>query len=189
MPGNYVWNPTPDVVERANVTRFMRRHGIADHRELVAHKHRGYRMVLGAVLEDLDVAFFRPHDAILDASRGIPWCRWFVGGSINLAHHCLDRHALSSRRDRAAVIWEGEDGTVRRLSYAELHAETCRLAGAMRRLGIGRGDRVGLFLPMVPEAVVAFLACAGSARSPSRSSPGSARGPSPPGSMTARPWR
>ena len=58
------------------------------------------------------------------------------------------------------MIWEGEDGTVRRLSYAELHAETCRLAGAMRRLGIGRGDRVGLFLPMVPEAVVAFLACA-----------------------------
>jgi acetyl-CoA synthetase len=160
MPGNYVWSPTPDVVERANVTRFMRRHGIADHRELVARSTADIEWFWGAVLEDLDVAFFRPHDAILDASRGIAWCRWFVGGSINLAHHCLDRHALSSRRDRAAVIWEGEDGTVRRLSYAELHAETCRLAGAMRRLGIGRGDRVGLFLPMVPEAVVAFLACA-----------------------------
>ena len=112
------------------------------------------------MIEDLDIAFYRPYDAILDTSRGIPWSRWFVGGSINLAHQCLDRHARSSRRDRAAVIWEGEDGTVRRLSYAELHAETCRLAGAMRRLGIGRGDRVGLFLPMVPEAVVAFLACA-----------------------------
>ena len=58
------------------------------------------------------------------------------------------------------MIWEGEDGMVRRLSYAELHAETCRLAGALRRLGIGLGDRVGLFLPMVPEAVIAFLACA-----------------------------
>ena len=102
------------------------------------------------MIEDLDIAFFRPFDAILDASRGIAWCRWFVGGSINLAHHCLDRHARSSRRDHTAVIWEGEDGSVRRLTYAELHAETCRLAGALRRLGIGRGDRVGLFLPMVP---------------------------------------
>ena len=95
MPGNYVWNPTPDVVERANVTRFMRRQGIADHRELVGRSTADIEWFWVAVLEDLDIAFFRPPDAILDASGGIAWCRWFVGGSINLAHHCLDRHALS----------------------------------------------------------------------------------------------
>jgi acetyl-CoA synthetase len=160
MAGNYVWTPAPDVIERANITRFMRRHGIADYRELIARSTADIEWFWGAVIEDLDIAFDRPYDAILDTTRGIPWSRWFVGGSINLAHQCLDRHARSSRRDRAAVIWEGEDGTVRRLSYAHLQAETCRLAGAMRGLGIGRGDRVGLFLPMVPEAVVAFLACA-----------------------------
>ncbi len=160
MPGNYLWTPTPDVVERANVSRFMKRHKIADYQELIDRSTADIEWFWHAVVEDLDITFFRPYVTILDASRGIPWCRWFLGGSINLAHQCLDRHARSSRRDVTAVIWEGEDGTVRRLTYAELHAETCRLAGAMRRLGIGLGDRVGLFLPMVPEAVVAFLACA-----------------------------
>ena len=81
MPGHYVWSPTPDVIERANITRFMRRHGIADHRELVARSIADIEWLWGAVIEDLDIAFFRPHEAILDASRGIAWCRWFVGGS------------------------------------------------------------------------------------------------------------
>lgn len=160
MMGHYAWSPTPDVIERANVTRFMRQHGITHHRDLVARSARDIEWFWGAVLEDLDIPFFRPHDAILDASSGIAWCRWFVGGLINLAHACLDRHALSARGDHAAIIWEGEDGSVRRFSYAKLHAETCRLAGALRRLGVGQGDRVGLFLPMIPEAAVAFLACA-----------------------------
>jgi acetyl-CoA synthetase len=160
MPGKHLWDPTPDVVERANVTRFMRREGIAGYRELINRSTADIEWFWRAVIEDLDIAFDRPYDRLLDISRGIPWSRWFIGGSINLVDHCLDRHAQSPWRDRTAVIWEGEDGAVRRLSYGQLHAETCRLAGAIRRLGIGRGDRVGLFLPMVPETVVAFLGCA-----------------------------
>ncbi len=189
MPGNDLWTPTPDVIERANVTRFMRRHKLAHHRDLVARSIADIEWFWTAVLEDLGIAFYRPHDQLLDASRGIAWCLWFRGGSINLAHQCLDRHAASSRRDHTAIIWEGEDGSVRRLTYAELDAETGRLAAAMRRLGIARGDRVGLFLPMSPEAAIAFLACAGSGPCRSRCSRASARGPSPPGSTTARPWR
>ena len=77
--------------------RFMRRHGIADYRDLIDRSTADIAWFWGAVIEDLDIAFFRPYDAILDTSRGIPWSRWFVGGSINLAHHCLDRHARSSR--------------------------------------------------------------------------------------------
>ena len=89
------------------------------------------------------------------------WSRWFVGGQINLAHHCLDRHARSGRGDHTAVIWEGEEGQSRRLTYAELHAETCRLAACAANASESTGAmRVGLFLPMVPEAVIAFLACA-----------------------------
>jgi acetyl-CoA synthetase len=160
MAGNYVWNPKPDVIERANVTRFMKRHGITDYRELIRRSTEDIAWFWTVVIEDLDIRFRRPWDTIMDASQGIPWCHWFVGGAINLADQCLDRHAQSSRRDRTAVIWEGEDGQVRRLTYVELHAQACRLAGALARLGIGRGDRVGLFLPMVPEAVAAFLACA-----------------------------
>ena len=157
---HYVWTPSPDVIDRANVTRLMRRHGIAGYRELIARSTSDIVWFWNAVIEDLGISFSRPFDVTLDASRGIPWCRWFVGGSINLADHCLDRHARSSRRGHPAVIWEGEDRTVRRLSYGELDAASCRLAGALRKLGVKRGDRVGLFLPMVPEAVAAFFACA-----------------------------
>jgi len=156
----YVWKPSPAVVERSNIGRFMSRHGIAGYRDLVGRSTGDIEWFWNAVVEDREIEFFRPFDTILDASGGIAWSRWFVGGAVNLAHHCLDRHARSARRDRTAVVWEAENGEVRRLSYHELHAETCRLSNALKRLGIGRGDSVGLFLSMIPEAVVAFLACA-----------------------------
>jgi acetyl-CoA synthetase len=156
----YAWKPSPAVIEHSNISRFMRRHGISTYRELVGRSTDDVTWFWNAVLEDLEIAFFRPFDAILDASRGIAWSRWFTGGAINVAHNCLDRHAGSARGNQPAVIWESEDGEVRRLSYRELHAQTCRLASALARLGIVQGDTIGLFLPMIPEAVVAFMACA-----------------------------
>jgi acetyl-CoA synthetase len=160
MSEAYVWNPTELIVERSNITRFMRAHGISCYHDLVDRSIADIAWFWGAVVEDLGIQFFRPYDTLLDLSRGVPWSRWFLGGAINLADHCLDRHARSAARDRIAVCWEGEDGAIRRLSYAELHGETCRLANALKRLGIVQGERIGLFLPMVPEAAIAFLACA-----------------------------
>jgi acetyl-CoA synthetase len=156
----YLWKPSRAIVDHSNIDRFMKRHRIADYRELVRRSADDIDWFWNAAMEDLPIEFFRPFDTLRESSRGIPWTRWFIGGSINLAHNCLDRHACGARRDHLAVIWEGEDGEVRRLSFRELHAETCCLANALRRLGIEQGDRVGLFLPMVVEAVVAFLACA-----------------------------
>ena len=160
MSTAYVWKPTQEVIDYSNIGRFMKRHGIAGYRELVARSTADIEWFWNAVVEDLGIEFYRPFDQLLDTSNGIPWSRWFVGGQVNLAHNCLDRHARSARRDHPAVIWEGEQGECRRLTYAELHAETCRLSNALKRLGVGRGDAVGLFLPLVPEAVIAFLACA-----------------------------
>jgi acetyl-CoA synthetase len=160
MSDSYVWKPSAAVVEHSNIGRFMSRHGIAGYAELIARSKGDIEWFWRAVIEDLDITFFRPFDTIVDASRGIAWSRWFEGGTINLAHQCVDRHARAGYGDRTALIWESEAGVVRRVSYAELHAETCRLSHGLRRLGIGRGDTVGLFLPMIPEAVVAFLACA-----------------------------
>ncbi len=89
-----------------------------------------------------------------------PFAKWFVGGRLNLSENCLDRHLDGPRRNKAAIIWEGEPGERRVLTYFELHREVCRFANVLAGLGVKSGDRVGLYLPMIPEAAIAMLACA-----------------------------
>ncbi len=89
-----------------------------------------------------------------------PFFKWFEDGELNAAENCLDRHLEAGLGERTAIVWEGEPGEVKKISYAELHAEVCRLANALERLGVEAGDRVVIYLPMIPEAAVAMLACA-----------------------------
>jgi acetyl-CoA synthetase len=105
-----------------------------------------------------ELHWFKPWDKVLEWD--LPHARWFVGGQINLSYNCVDRHALGSRRDKTALIWEGEPGEVRRLTYAELHAEVQRFANGLKALGIRKGDRVAIYMGMTPELAIALLACA-----------------------------
>jgi acetyl-CoA synthetase len=89
-----------------------------------------------------------------------PFAKWFLGGKINVAYNCLDRHLSGATRNKAAIIWEGEPGDIRTLTYQQLFFEVCRCANALQKLGIARGDRVGIYMGMVPEAAIAMLACA-----------------------------
>jgi acetyl-CoA synthetase len=89
-----------------------------------------------------------------------PFAKWFLGGKLNLSANCLDRHLPTATRNKAAIIWEGEPGDQRVLTYYQLHREVCRAANALEQLGIEQGDRVGIYMGMVPEAVIAMLACA-----------------------------
>src|SRR5919112_1916508 len=89
-----------------------------------------------------------------------PHAKWFVGGKLNASANCLDRHIRGPRRNKAALIWEGEPGDRRVLTYWDLSREVGRCANALKRLGVTRGDRVAIYLPMVPEAAIALLACA-----------------------------
>jgi acetyl-CoA synthetase len=89
-----------------------------------------------------------------------PFAKWFVGGQLNLAYNCLDRHLAAGRGDRVAYHWEGEPGDTRTITYADLHREVCRAANALTGLGVRTGDRVAIYLPMIPELPVAMLACA-----------------------------
>ncbi len=89
-----------------------------------------------------------------------PDAKWFVGGRLNISHNCLDRHLATWRRNKAAIIWEGEPGDQRVLTYQMLHREVCRFAAALKRLGVRSGDRVALYMPMIPELAIAMLACA-----------------------------
>jgi acetyl-CoA synthetase len=100
----------------------------------------------------------RRWDRVLDWKA--PFARWFEGGLLNLAENCLDRHVTTWRKNKAAIIWEGEPGDLRVLTYQELLYEVCRFANVLKGLGVKKGDRVGIYLPMVPEAAVTMLACA-----------------------------
>ena len=89
-----------------------------------------------------------------------PFAQWFVGGQLNVSANCLDRHLTTARRHKAALIWEGEPGEIRTFTYQQLHDEVCRFANALKSLGVQKGDRVAIYMPMIPEAAVAMLACA-----------------------------
>ena len=100
-----------------------------------------------------------PWDTVLDDSNP-PFYKWFAGGKLNASHNCLDRHVEAGRGDRVAYHWRGEEGEERDVTYADLHRDVQRFANALKDLGIGQGDVVGIYLPMIPEVVVAMLACA-----------------------------
>ncbi|MCX8140641.1 MAG: acetate--CoA ligase [Thermogemmata sp.] len=102
--------------------------------------------------------WFAPWTQVLDWSNA-PHARWFVGGKLNASYNCLDRH-LANRGDKIALLWEGEPGDSQAWTYRQLHAEVCRLANVLKKLGIRTGDRVTIYMPLVPEAVAAMLACA-----------------------------
>ena len=154
-----MWRPTPEYIEGANVTRFMRTHGIRSYDDLIRRSREDIAWFWDAVVADLDIQFFEPYRRVYDDGGGTPWTTWFEGGKVNLAHQCVDRWA-GSTPDEPAVVWEGEEGAVRSVSYAELRAMADRLAHGLRSIGVGRGDRVGIYMPMAPETVAATLACA-----------------------------
>ncbi len=102
--------------------------------------------------------WMQPWSKVLDWQP--PHAKWFVDGKLNASVNCVDRHAKSDRRDKTAIIWEGEPGDTKTLTYNELYREVCKCANMLRALGIRKGDRVAIYLPMIPEAAVAMLACA-----------------------------
>lgn len=154
-----VWEPTADWVQTSNVMRFMRAHGIADAAALRRRSVEDIRWFWDAALRDLGVEWFTPYSQVLDDRDGFAWARWFVGGELNLVHNCVIRHATSARAGQPAVVWEGDGGEQRTLTFAELAAEIARLANALAACGVRRGDAVGLYLPMTPEVVVGMFAC------------------------------
>ena len=111
-----------------------------------------------ARMAESELHWFRKWDTVLKWEA--PHAEWFVGGRINASYNCLDRHLRTWRRNKAAIVWEGEPGEQRTLTYAQLHREVSRFANVLKRAGVSKGDRVALYMPLVPELAVAMLACA-----------------------------
>jgi acetyl-CoA synthetase len=109
-----------------------------------------------SMAKELD--WFTPWEKVLEWNP--PFAKWFVGGRTNIAHNCLDRHLTTARKNKAAIIWEGEPGDERILTYQALHREVCKFANVLKQIGVHTGDRVAIYMPMVPELPIAMLACA-----------------------------
>ena len=154
------WEPTPEYVERANVTRLMRASGVDSIDGLRRRAVQDVEWYWDAVVKDLGLEFSTPYEAVLDTSNGVPWAAWFSGGRINLVWNCVDRWAHSDARDRTALVWESETGATRSLTFKELHREIDRVMAGLTDAGVARGDAVAVFMPMVPEAVIAAYAIA-----------------------------
>ena len=154
-----VWRPDPLAAAGANVARFARAQGIDGFEALRRRSIEDPEWFWDAVVSFLDLEFAEPYSRVLDVSDGIPWARWFGGGRLNLAHACVDRHAATDPL-RPAVVWEGEDGEVRHWTYEDLRAEADGLAVLLAGRGVGEGDAVGIYMPMLPETVAAVLAVA-----------------------------
>jgi len=157
----YAWEPTPERIEQANVTRLMRAAGVATIDELRRKSVEDIDWYWDLVVKDLGLPFDEPYTAVRDSSRGIEWTTWFVGGRLNVATACVDRwRADPATAGAPAVIHEDEAGAVTTLTYAELGAAVDRAAAGLRAAGIRPGDAVAVFLPMIPEAVIAAYAIA-----------------------------
>ncbi|MBW4658918.1 MAG: acetate--CoA ligase [Drouetiella hepatica Uher 2000/2452] len=130
---------------------------LAEYEQLYA-KAKADPQKFWADLAETELHWFQKWDTVLDWQP--PFAQWFVNGKINISYNCLDRHLTTWRRNKAALIWEGEPGDSRTFTYAQLHREVCQFANVLKQLGVQKGDVVGIYMPMIPEAAIAMLACA-----------------------------
>jgi acetyl-CoA synthetase len=159
--GEIVWRPTPADIERAHLTAFMRTRGVKDFDELMRRSTSDVAWFTDAVLKYLDIQFYEPYSKVVDLSNGIQFPKWCVDGRMNIVHNCADKwQATKAEREKKAIVWEGEEGQIRTLTYEELYKEVNKAANGLRSLGLGKGDAIGLFMPMPPEIVIALLAIA-----------------------------
>ena len=144
--------PPPALARNAHVA------GRAAYDALVAEAQADYEGYWARLAREF-VAWKTPFTKVLDSSDA-PHYRWFEDGTLNVSWNCLDRQVTSGRGDKVAIVFESDDGQVTRTTYAQLLAQTCRMANALKSLGVGKGDRVVIYMPMSVEGVVAMQACA-----------------------------
>jgi acetyl-CoA synthetase len=154
-----IWHPSEHDIARSRLRRFCEATGNVSLDDLRSWAAEDIGRYWDEVVKDLGFIWNQPYESPVTFDRGALWPTWFEGGRFNYVENALDRFAVGSSASRTAVIWEDEDGNQRSFSYQELHTEVNRFANALTSLGVRKGDRIGIFLPMVPETVIATLAC------------------------------
>lgn len=158
--GDFIWQPSADYIEAAHLTQFMHRYKLSDFNELWQRSTEDVAWFTEALLKYLDIQFYKPYTQVLDLTPGIAWPRWVVGGKMNIVHNLLDRYIGTELEQQPALITEDESGNLATFTYGELWRKVNQAANALRSLGLGPGDVIGLYMPMTHEIVVAKLAIA-----------------------------
>ncbi|MCA2717328.1 MULTISPECIES: acetate--CoA ligase [Microcystis] len=148
---NRLFPPSAEFAQNATIKSFE------EYQQLYA-KAKADPQAFWAQLAEKELYWFEKWSETLDWQP--PFAKWFVNGKINICYNCIDRHLTTWRRNKAAIIWEGEPGDSRTITYEQLHREVCQFANALKELGVKKGDVVGIYMPMIPEAAIAMLACA-----------------------------
>jgi acetyl-CoA synthetase len=156
--GEFVWWPSPELIAGSNLQQFIEKHRLGSYDELMRRSTTDIAWFWDSVLRDLDIQFYKPYSRIVDLTEGKPWAKWCVDGEMNIVHNLLDKYADTPIDRKPAIKSETEDGTSRSVTYRELRDQVDRMANSLRSLGLGKGDAIGVFMPMVPEIVVAMLA-------------------------------
>ena len=156
----FVWYPSDDFKRASNWAAFIASENLADYAMLERKAAQDPEWFWDALIRFLGVRFVKPYARVLDLSKGIEWPQWCVGATGNMTLSLLDRHLAADRGGHDAVMWEGEDGARRGLTYQQLAHEVNRFASGLAAIGLKSGDAVGIYLPMVPEVAVAYLALA-----------------------------
>ncbi len=162
-----IWQPSGKYLE-SRVVDFMNEHGIADWKELIARSNEDTEWFWENALKYMGFQWHKPYTSLKDESRGFAWTKWFVDGEMNILSNTLDFHLEEGRKagvrksvgkDHLAIIWEGEDGRKRKLTYGELSTLSGKIAQSMLNLNVKPGDAIGIYMPMVPEVVAVLFAC------------------------------
>jgi len=148
-----VWKATKAQEEKSRLFRFMKKHDFRNYQELYKKSIEDVAWFWEAFVQDIDLKWDKPYKKVLDVSKSWKWAKWFPRGKVNWVYNAVDRHT-----DGIAIVWEGEEGQTRQLTYAELAAQVNRLANGLKSLGIKKGDCIGVFMPMTPECVITTLA-------------------------------
>ena len=158
--GDIVWRPTQEHIDNARLTAFMQHHNINSFDNLMQRSTEDVAWFTEAILNFLDIQFYKDYSQVVDLSKGIQWPQWVPGGEMNIVHNCLDKYIGTATENLPAFVWETEEGRSGSLTYGELYSQVNQTANALRSLGLGKGDAVGIYMPMTPEIVVALLAIA-----------------------------
>jgi acetyl-CoA synthetase len=155
-----LWNPSEEIIQQAHLANFMRQHDIQSLEQFLHQASKDIAWFTEAVLDYLEIHFRKPYTKIVDLQQGNAWPQWCVDGRLNIVDSCLDQNLSRGASSNLALLWEGEEGKSETLTFLELTSEVSRVASGLRLLGLKKGDAVGLFMPMIPEVVIALLAIA-----------------------------